>query len=277
MWLVVPLGLLLVTLIATELSASWDVYHFNNDSYEIDSRCTASNNLPGVAMLSRYRAEMADWGWSNSIFYPVQHPMFVDPDLFSGGQDYEYIDDARIAWMTGHGGTSGTIPAFFRMKLQTFESSVLESCYLAPEFTMRLGDQGMHLDWLHVISCHSLQTDDNSYQSWRSVFTGVHQIHGFHGLAWFRSANSNLAYAYEDFAHDSHSAALALEWVAELFFPEEFEDPFGSGIYHDQCPVAYVGRDTVASALTILNNEKYPIPDRVPPSLTYSDEFTPTH
>lgn len=262
----------LIILLSASLSfAGYEVSNFYNDSYSVDPTCTGEY-LPGYWMLHKYRAEMRSWGWSTSTWWPVQHAMLIDPDMVNGGQDYEYVDDADISFMTGHGWVNSSNN--YVLNLQTEEDNVLHSCGLVPKVHQRLGEQGMDLEWLHVVSCHSMQTDSNAHKSWRPVFTGVHQITGYHGYAWFSGINSPLGAAYEDFAHDSHNAAIALQWVYELYFHDHFEYPPQSGNYHDQCPVAYTGRDSSSSCNTILNNERYPKPGQM--NIGYQDEYTPT-
>jgi hypothetical protein len=74
--------------------------------------------------------------------------------------------------------------------------------------------------------------------------------------------------------HDSHSSAIATQWVYELFESDEFYYP-DEGQWVDNCPVAYTGRNSLADCTTILGGERYPTPGNI--NIIAQDVSSPTN
>lgn len=135
----------------------------------------------------------------------------------------------------------------------------------------RVGDSW--IKFLHASSCQSAD-DDNlpgirlAMQDAATSSNRAHQFLGFHGLMWIWSAyNGN----YKESAKDGHSSSVAYSWVTNHYKSNSqgcaAYDPFNwFGTCSDQCPVGYAISNTVANAVTRLENERYNLVYSNPPS-----------
>jgi len=252
---------------AVAAHGAYEVRYYITDDYTVDARCTPKNNLDFYDVLQDYRAEMTSWGWSATQNYDTVYPwFFFDPDLMSPGYDMLAIDGGTIGFVTAHGGVWPSDNFFWQLARYDSQTG---HCKVTPENHMELGDYDGRLMFLHTVACRSMHIDDNVFRSWRDVFHGIHQIHGFHGLGWNAVEYSD---SYGDFADHSHNSSVATNWVLDLYW-EDFR--MDEGTWTDQCPVAYTGRDSLIDCANVLNNEKYPIPNQN--NIVFPDEYSPTY
>lgn len=182
---------------------------------------------------------------------------FCDPDWTSGCQDYIYADEADAFMIATHGADNGD------HWQGLMRSSWSSNCRLdagGSADDMWVGDYDA--EFVHVSSCFSAD-DDNVWGIRHALHDPVdggyaHQWDGFHGIMWIGSGFDN---DYKEFAHDAHSSSMSVAWVNNMYDSRvgcAAYDPFNwFGTCQEQCPVAYATGDTVAGALTRLNNERY--------------------
>jgi Family of unknown function (DUF6345) len=171
---------------------------------------------------------------------------FADSDAVGWGKDDFFLEHFDIALIASK--STCTIGANRHFSF-FFNEDYENTCYLSPKDTMRLGDgSGADIEILQVVASHSMTVDDGVHaRTWQPTFDGLHQVHGFHGTTW---DVIGLADNYERVGNDGWTSSVAGEWVNELY-----EDNYIDG--YDNCPVAYTGRPTRLSALSILFGERY--------------------
>ena len=94
-----------------------------------------------------------------------------------------------------------------------------------------------------------MMTVDNGiiHNTWQPVFSGIHQVNGFHGIVAVTGTLRNGLHRVAIYGLDN---AVGERWVDELY-----EENANNGM--DNCPITDVGGNTTAGATYRLQHETY--------------------
>ncbi|WP_299945548.1 DUF6345 domain-containing protein [uncultured Microbulbifer sp.] len=186
---------------------------------------------------------------------------FCDPDIITGCNDHNFLDEADAAMIATHGSDSGDHWAG-TMRRPWSGHCKLDAGGTATD--MAVGD--FDLEFIHFSSSYS--ADDDNLSGIREAMYDVsdtavngrraHQWDGFHGVMWISPSFAN---DYKNFADDAHSISMSSAWVNNMYDSTvdcNWNDPFNwFGSCQEQCPVAYSISSTIISVVNRLNNERY--------------------
>lgn len=170
--------------------------------------------------------------------------------------DSEFIDDGKRSWGKDHVGTNlDAVDAYIyglhggnasgdRWFGQVRVDEPGEGNCAAYQGFMLLGND--QLEFLHLVSCYSMDQND-WWPNWSSSFGGLHQISGFHGIAW---AGDILVKRWQDFGNDAFETSLYAAFTDNLFYA----DIKGTD---DMCPVQRGVGSTCDDGTTRMVNEQY--------------------
>ena len=193
-------------------------------------------------------------GWLNDDGY-ISDPQFVDPDNQAWGNDVDYAD-AADAFMVGlHGGDSSADHRWFGAV--KFDEAGTGNCF-AYQGHIELGDGD--LEFLHLVSCDSMDRED-WWNEWNSSFDGLHQVDGFHGIAY---AIPEYARNYRRVADDGFWIPIAEAWLDNLY------DTMWWSVTRDQCPVARGVGTNATDSRDRMFTERYNLVLSDPPGLGQS-------
>jgi Family of unknown function (DUF6345) len=215
-----------------------------------DGDCPADDLEMDEQLLAIWNARMGANGFSTNFISPsINHLWMTDSDKVAWGRDHWSLkmDTYDIVMISGHGSTYENLGVKANSIMLRFKNGD-NSCFAHPRDEMEIGDNDSgDLEILHVATCHSMTTDDNRHiNTWRPAFEGVHQIDGFHGVSW---VDAVMRFGFETLAVQGQIRGVALVWLDAMYFPD-----FNG---HEQCPVAYTGRNSDLAAETVLRYETY--------------------
>ena len=195
-----------------------------------------------------------DRRWVNGF---MDADIFMEEQVFAGGQDRTYADDGDAVLIFTHGSDSSN---HWRGSMRYLDSN--GDCRIEAEDELRVGD--LDTEFLHLSSCNSL--DDNQLSNAIKVFghpttqRRLHLLTGFHGCMWI---GSSFISDYRDFADDAFDMSIGLAWMLNMYRTNIGDDNV------PQCPVAYaVGSDS-SDCLDRLTTEQYDQVKSDPTANTY--------
>jgi Family of unknown function (DUF6345) len=193
-----------------------------------------------------------DYWWDRTLISVAgTGDWFVDADKSAGGNDHLLFEKIDVVYYVGHGASDNSFGIWEHQFILSDHSNVY------PLREMYLGDvSGNNIEFLLLTVCHSMDQDDDVWRNtWRdyastgngTVFGGIHQILGHHGLAWGSAA---MADEVENFVNNAYSTeSVGLAWKTDMHNDSTFPG--------DNCPVAYAGRNSLAAAEVMLDNETF--------------------
>ena len=195
-----------------------------------------------------------DWWERTLIANTAPRDWFMDGSKVSGGNDHLLVEKYDVVYWIGHGGHVENE----EYGIEVFGFVMSDDSKLFPLTQMYLGDvSGNNIEFLILTVCQSMTQDLDVWRNtWRdyagtgegSVFGGIHQILGHHGNAHGGSSNAN---DYETFIMDGY----ANDGVGNSWLDDIYQEHWNGT--DDNCPVAYAGRNTLANATAMLNNETF--------------------
>ena len=158
LWTIGTIVFLMMLSIGTVAAGTFGRYI--EDDYDYDADCPGED-LDIAGMTADWYTEMLTTGYTGHSSINTANLLWAaDPNLLSGGQDTSYLElyDIRIMGMHGNFATSGGVVQY-RM---TWNEDRNGTCRLWPRTQMDLGEgSGDDIEILHMISCHSMTTQDN--------------------------------------------------------------------------------------------------------------------
>ena len=244
-------------------AGAYKIGRYITDDYH--DACEAPN-LDDMTTTWDWKTELlshAGWTSSNAYNHDLTWNRLDDPDLVAGGQDYWYIEGTDIVMWTGHGGRGSQQEQPRRWYYKRADEYNGDNCATSPRTQMMLGETLLpDISILHILSCQSMEWDDSVYwNTWGPVAKGIHQINGYHGLAY--GSADELRDDYYRLARDGYSSgAVSNEWIIEMY-----EEDIEPGI--DNCPASFAGGNTSQRPYYLLTHETYS-------NLAYTDILNPT-
>lgn len=181
---------------------------------------------------------------------------FIDSSKYSWGHDRwnHRPDDVDACMIAFHGNVSSGNNRFYGRVRENEPGAGNCNTW---QGGMEFGDSGGDNEFLHIYSCKSMQ--NSSWLLWASSFKGVHQINGFHGLAY--ASRYWYPGRLRDFADDSFYTSIANSWMDNLYRRR-------AGATNDQCPVSRCAGNGASDCWNRFNNERY--------NNVFSDPASPT-
>jgi len=268
-------------LLATPAAAyTHKFYAWTTDSAECPT--TSGNMFSMDDVISSWSEEMVDEGWPRAgrlIDGDIDLDRFCDPDSsVSGCSDSSNGIDETDAVMVGlHGKDSGD----HWEGLLRDQGTSGTTCAANASNDLRAGDYD--LEFLHMISCHSMD-DDNLPYAWEmmqdpddSPSSGLRLqvLMGFHGDG---SIGTDLVGEYRQVANDGFNGAVSDAWMDNLYESGlEYDDIAGTW---EVCPIAYSIGSTESGCESRLLTSGYGSLSSDPPSdawycYTYFEDCLP--
>ena len=214
-----------------------------------DGGCSGSSVSSLDNMIDAWYDELTyDHDWTRDGFYKngtIVDSDFTDSSLVGFGNDgaNDRPDDDDACMIGFHGKDANGERWYGVVRVDESGSG---NCF-AGQAHMLFNDD---LEFLHWVSCESMN-EESWWPEWSESFDGLHQIDGWHGLAWSSTSYND---RYEDFADDAFDIGIADSWIDNLYDPAHWYEAWQE---YDHCPVARCVGETEDDLDTRIGREHY--------------------